>query len=291
MKGQLLGRRTYFHFALPSLIVLALILFYPLGYAIYLSFFRYSLGSVPKFAGFQNYIRLFRESDFVQAIGTSALFTGIVVSVQLVLGLIIALLLDKISRGRRLFTILLFLPIVVTPSAAGLILKWMFVPDWGMVNYFLGLLNIPPPNWFDSPTPAFIAVTLADIWQYTPFVVIVMFAGLQSIPEDFMEAAKIDGASGVRMLFAIILPILRPLILFVVMMRTMDAWRIFDKIFVITGGGPGTATETLTLYNYRVTFNLLRIGMGSAIGVWTLIFLLGIIGVYLYFLYRQEQWG
>lgn len=279
------------HFAIPSLVILALILFYPLGYAIYLSFFRYSLGEVPIFTGLGNYVRLFGEADFLNATSTSAVFTGIVVGVQLVLGLIIALLLDNIARGRKLFTLLLFLPIVVTPSAAGLILKWMFVPDWGMVNYFLRLLNLPQPNWFDSPFPAFVAVVLSDVWQYTPFVIIVMFAGLQSIPEDLLEAAKIDGATGFRTLFAIILPILRPLILFVVMMRTMDAWRIFDKIFVITGGGPGTATETLTLYNYRVTFRLLRIGTGSAIGVWTLLCLLGIIGVYLYFLYRREQWG
>jgi len=291
MSGKAVSSRTYLHFALPSLIILAVILFYPLGYAIYLSFFRYSLGDVPKFTGLNNYTRLLGDTDFVNAIGTTAVFTVIVVSAQLVLGLIIALLLDTIIQGRRVFTLLLFLPIVVTPSAAGMLLKWMFVPDWGMINYFLSLLNITQPNWFDSRGPAFVAVVLSDIWQYTPFVIIVMFAGLQSIPEDMMEAAKIDGASRLRTLFNIILPILRPLILFVVMMRTMDAWRIFDKIFVITGGGPGTATETLTLYNYRVTFKLLRVGLGSAIGVWTLIFLLGIIGVYLYFLYRREQWA
>lgn len=238
--------------------------------------------------GLGNYVDLFREPDFLHATYTSATFTVIAVSIQLVIGVIIALLLDQVGIGKKLYSVILFVPIIVTPSAAGLILKWMFIPNWGMVNYFLGLLGIPPPNWFDEPVFAFTAVVLSDIWQYTPFVIIIIFAGLQSIPRDCIEAAKIDGATNLKMLFGVILPLLRPLILFVVIMRTMDAWRIFDKIFVLTGGGPGIATETLTLYNYRVAFRLLRLGSGSSIGVWTLVCLLGIISVYIYFLYQRE---
>ena len=266
-----------------------LILFYPLGYAFYLSFLKYSLGSTSKFIGLKNYLSLFADDDFVHAISVSATFTLVAVSAQLGFGLALALFLNGIGKGRRLFTLLLFLPVVITPSAAGLLLKWMFIPEWGMLNYFLGLVGIPPPNWFDKSFYAMLAVILADLWQYTPFVLIVLFAGLQSLPEESIEAALMDGASRRQMLWYVILPLLRPLILFVVIMRTMDAWRIFDKIYVITGGGPGTATETLTLYNYRITFSFLRLGLGSAIGVWTLIFLLGIIGIYLYLLYKREH--
>lgn len=271
--------------------VLSVILFYPLGYAFYLSFFTYSLGSVPRFVGLRNYVHVFFEADFLHAVGVSAIFTGGVLGIQLLLGLIIGLLLAKIEKGRPYFIVIIFLPIMITPAAAGLILRWMFIPRWGIVNYLLEVLHLPPPNWFDHRLYALLAVMLAEVWQFTPFVAIIVFAGLQSLPQESMEAALIDGVSRLQMLWHIILPLLKPLILFILVMRTMDAWRLFDRIFVMTGGGPGTATETLTLYNYRITFKLLRIGEGVTIGVWTLFFLLGIIGIYLYLLYEKRPYA
>lgn len=271
--------------------VLSVILFYPLGYAFYLSFFTYSLGSVPRFVGLRNYVHVFFEADFLHAVAVSAIFTGGVLGIQLLLGLIIGLLLAKIEKGRPYFIVIIFLPIMVTPSAAGLILKWMFIPRWGIVNYLLEVLHLSPPNWFDHRLYALLAVMLAEVWQFTPFVAIIAFAGIQSLPQESMEAALIDGVSRLQMLWHIILPLLKPLILFILVMRTMDAWRLFDRIFVMTGGGPGTATETLTLYNYRITFKLLRIGEGVTIGVWTLFFLLGIIGIYLYLLYEKRPYA
>jgi len=279
---------SYLYFAIPSLVLLSVILFYPLGYAFYLSFFHYSLGSTPRAVGLRNYINVFFEADFLHSIGISAVFTGGVIVVQFILGFIIGLLLAKIEKGRRFFTVVIFLPVAVTPAVAGLIFRWMLIPKWGILNYLLGVLHLPSPNWFDDPLYALLAVMLAEIWQFTPFVTIITFAGLQSLSQETVEAALIDGVSRLQMLRYIILPLLKPLILFILIMRTMDAWRLFDRIFVMTGGGPGTATETLTLYNYRITFKLLRIGEGATIGVWTLFFLLGIIGIYLYLLYERS---
>lgn len=283
-------KNSYLLFTIPSLVTVAAVLLYPLGYAFYLSFFKYSLGSTPRFVGLENYRSVFIRSDFLHSLGVSASFTGIVVSAQFVLGLILAMLLDKIKVGRKIYLTVIFLPAMVTPAAAGMVLKWMFIPTWGVVNYFLkSTLHIAPPNWFDVPSYALLAVIIAEIWQFTPFVTIITFAGLQSIPQESIEAGIIDGAHGLQMFWYIILPILKPIILFVIMIRTMDAWRLFDRIFVMTGGGPGTATETLTLYNYRLAFRLLRMGEGSTVGVYTLLFLIAIIGLYLYLLYEKEQ--
>lgn len=284
-------RHSYLYFAIPSLAVLSVVLFYPLGYAFYLSFFNYRLGSLPRFMGLGNYIRVFLQADFLHSVGVSSVFTGGVLGVQLLLGLSIGLMLAKIGRGRRVFPVIIFLPVMMTPAVAALILRWMFIPRWGIVNYLLEVLYVRSPNWFDDPLYALILVMLADIWQFTPFVAIIIFAGLQSLPQECVEAAVIDGASRLQMLRYIILPLLKPLILFILVIRTMDAWRMFDKIYVLTGGGPGTATETLTLYNYRVMFRLLRVGEGATIGVWTLFFLLGVIGIYLYLLYERESYA
>ncbi len=284
-------RFSYLYFAIPSLVVLTVVLFYPLGYAFYLSFFNYRLGSSPRFVGLENYVRVLLKADFLHSLGVSVIFTGVVLGVQLLLGFAIGLLLAKIEKGRRFFTVLIFLPVMITPAVAALILRWMFIPRWGVVNYLLQVVHLTSPNWFDKPLYALLLVMLADIWQFTPFVAIIAFAGLQSLPRESMEAAVMDGASRLQILRYITLPLLKPLILFILVIRTMDAWRMFDKIYILTGGGPGTATETLTLYNYRVMFRFLRVGEGVTIGVWTLLFLLGVIGIYLYLLYEKESYG
>ena len=283
-------KSAYLYFAVPSLLLLGIIVFYPLGYSFWVSFFSYYLPSPPPhFVGFKNYISTILSTDLLHALIVTLSFTGGAVSIQFVLGFIIALLLDKVGVGRRILTTIIFLPEMVTPVVAGLILRWMFIPEWGMVNYFLGLLGIQGPAWLTHPSYALLAVILADVWQYTPFSAVVLLAGLQALPQECMEAAVVDGASRFKMLWHIILPLLKPVILFVIIIRTMDAFRVFDKVFVMTGGGPGTVTEMITVYNYRLTFRMLRIGQGAAVGVWTLIFLLGVICVYLYLLYEKER--
>ena len=280
-------RVQYLYYVIPALVLVSVVLFYPLGYALYYSLFSYTLGAVPEFVGLRNYLRVLLDPGFRHSLLLSLYFTIGVVSLQFLLGLLLALLLDKIAVGKRFFSVVLFIPVMITPAATGLIFRWMFVPQWGIINQVLQGLSIHPPDWFSSPFWALVSVMIAEVWQFTPLVAIVLFAGLQSIPGESLDAAKVDGASGVQLLWSILLPLLRPLILFVLVMRTMDAWRLFDRIFVMTAGGPGTATETVTLYNFRTTFQLLRVGEGLAVGVWTLISLLGVMVIYLRLMFRD----
>jgi ABC-type sugar transport system permease subunit len=256
---------------------------------LYYSFFSYTLGTPPEFVGFANYRRVLRESGFRHSLLVSLYFTIGVVSLQCVLGLIVALLLDRIRVGRRFFAVVVFVPVMITPAATGLIFRWMFIPQWGVVNQALQSLAITPPDWFSNAFWAFVSVMIAEIWQFTPLVAIILFAGLQAIPQESLDAARVDGASAFQVLWFVLLPLLRPLILFVLVMRTMDAWRLFDRIFVMTAGGPGTATETVTLYNFRVTFQLLKIGEGLVVGILTLLSLLGVMILYLRLMFRDVQ--
>jgi multiple sugar transport system permease protein len=282
-------RAQYLYFVLPTMVLVSAVLFYPLGYALYYSLFAYTLGAVPEFVGLRNYVRVLLDPGFRHSLLLSLYFTVGVVSVQFLLGLMLALALDKITAGKRFFSVVLFIPVMITPAATGLIFRWMFVPQWGIVNQALEALAIPAPDWFGSPFWALVSVMVAEVWQFTPLVAIVLFAGLQSIPGESLDAAKVDGASGLQLLISILLPLLRPLILFILVMRTMDAWRLFDRIFVMTAGGPGTATETVTLYNFRTSFQLLRVGEGLAVGFWTLISLLGVMIIYLRMMFRDNQ--
>lgn len=282
-------RAQYLYFVIPGMVLVSVVLVYPLGYAFYYSFFSYTLGTVPEFVGFSNYLRVLRDPGFRHSLQLSLYFTIGVVSIQFLLGLIIALLLDKIKCGKRIFSVVVFIPVMLTPAATGLIFRWMFVPQWGIINQTLKSLSIRPPDWFNSSFWALVSVMIAEVWQFTPLVAIILFAGLQSIPGESIDAAKVDGASGLQLLLLILLPLLRPLILFVLVMRTMDAWRLFDRIFVMTAGGPGTATETVTLYNFRISFQLLKVGEGLAVGVWTLISLVGVMIIYLRLMFRDTS--
>src|SRR5262249_26242309 len=157
------------------------------------------------------------------------------------------------------------------------------------VNYFLSLVGVRGPGWTGDPAWALWSIVLADAWQNTPFVILVVYAGLQSIPEEPLEAAMVDGASRSQTLAHVIYPFLRPLVLFVLIIRSMDAFRIFDQVFVMTGGGPGTTTQTITFYNYVMAFRMLRMGRASALGVITLLILSVVIGLWIYLLYRREK--
>jgi multiple sugar transport system permease protein len=277
-------------FLVPSMTVLVLILFYPLAYSIGLSFYNYYL-PVPRktFVGLDNFRYILSDDAFWDALGVTARFTSAAVAIELVLGAAVALLLDARIPCRRFVITAILLPMAITPAVAGLLMRWMFESNWGLVNYFLSLVGVRGPGWTGDPFWALWSIVLADVWQNTPFVVIVLYAGIQSIPLDPLEAAMVDGASRAQTLIHVIFPFLRPLVLFVLIIRSMDAFRIFDQVFVMTGGGPGTATQTITFYNYVMAFRMLRMGRASALGVVTLLILSVITGVWIYILYRREK--
>jgi len=277
-------------FMLPSVVVMVLVLFYPFASAVYYSFFNYYLGSSSTtFVGLANYSGLLMEPRFWGDMLTTVVIVGASVALQLVVGLALALALYAATSGVRLISLLNFLPHVVTPVVAGIFLKWMFVGRWGLLDATLISLDMFPPDWLGHPVWAKISLVLADTWKFMPFLMLVLYAGLQSFDTSLLEAAQIDGATGWQRLRYIILPMMKPLIVFVVAIRTMDAFRFFDLVYVLTNGGPGTATETITLYTYQLAFRMLEIGRASALGVITLLTVAAMIGGMIVFLQRQGR--
>ncbi len=283
-------QRSLWLFFVPSCVVLAIVLMYPFGYALYLSLFNYYLGSADKtFIGLNNYIELLSEARFWGSLINTIIIAGGAVALEFVLGLTLALGLYHLVRGTKALTVLIFFPHIVTPVVSALFLRWIFVSRWGLIDSTLASIGLRGPDWFGHPIMAKITVILADSWQFTPFMMLVLYAGLQSLDRNILEAADIDGASGWSKLWHVILPALRPLILFVLAIRLMDAFRFFDLIYVLTGGGPGSATETMTIYAYSLGFRLLEIGKASALGVMTLIVSALMIGGIILVLYRKER--
>ncbi len=277
-------------FLLPSTVVLAAVLLYPLGYAIYLSLFNYDLGAgIERFIGLGNYGALLSEARFWDSLQRTVGIVSAAVALEFSLGLLVAYGLYRLSFGVRTLNLLMFMPNVITPVVAALFLRWIFIGRWGLLSGILISLGIFPPDFLGDPGWARGTVVLADAWQFTPFMILVLYAGLNTVDQSQIEAAAIDGAGAWTLLFRIMVPAIRPLILFVLAIRLMDAFRFFDQIYVLTAGGPGTATETITLYTYSLAFRLLQVGKASALGVLTLLIVAGAISTMIAVLYRREK--
>lgn len=272
-------KSKYLLFALPSFILIFTVMLFPVGYAIIYSFTDFRLGKSAKFIGLENYISIFQDSEFLSALGFTLILTLVAVLSQFVIGMILALLLDNIHHFKKPISIMIYIPYFITAAAMGVIFRWMFMSNWGIIDQICRMIGISTPGWLDSPFWSRVVIILGEVFQNTPFSVIILYAGLQSMPLDQIEAAKIDGANNWQVFTKIKLPNLRQLIIIIFMMRTMDAFRLFDRVNVTTGGGPGISTETLAIYNYTTTFTKLRVGRGCAIGVITLIILAVIINV------------
>ena len=272
-------KSKYLFFALPSFILIFTVMLFPVGYAIIYSFTDFRLGKSAKFIGLENYISIFQDSEFLSALGFTLILTLVAVLSQFVIGMILALLLDNIHHFKKPISIMIYIPYFITAAAMGVIFRWMFMSNWGIIDQICRMIGISTPGWLDSPFWSRVVIILGEVFQNTPFSVIILYAGLQSMPLDQIEAAKIDGANNWQLFTKIKLPNLRQLIIIIFMMRTMDAFRLFDRVNVTTGGGPGISTETLAIYNYTTTFTKLRVGRGCAIGVITLIILAVIINV------------
>ena len=274
-------QRGLWLFLVPSFGLMTVVLLWPLGYAAYLSTFDYYLGSREmRFVGLANYAQLLGEVRLWQSLWTTVVIALGSVCVEFVLGFVLAFALYRLTFSVRVFMILLFLPHIITPVVATLFLKWMLTSNWGLIDATLLTFNLNPPDWLGDPVWAKICVVLADAWIFTPFVMLVLYAALQALDQAQIEAASIDGADSWRLIRHIILPSLVPVIVFTVSVRLMDVFRFFDAIYVLTGGGPGTATETITMYTYQLGFQLLQVGKASALGIITLIIVAAIIAAF-----------
>ena len=250
-------KRPYLPYIAPAMGIMTVLTVFPTIFLYLISLTNYQLGwdlSRVKLVGLDNYIRLFsgRDPDFWNAVVISLGFMILTTAIEMAAGFLIGkLLCDTEFRLKPVVFAILIIPIVMTPSIAGNIWKLMLNSEYGIINYLLGVLGIAPVAWLDADM-AFTSVVLADIWQWTPFVALISYAGMCSLPMDQYEAARIDGGGALQLFWHITLPALRPLIFLTMIFRTIDSLKIYDMPFVLTQGGPGNSTEFLSLHIYRL---------------------------------------
>jgi multiple sugar transport system permease protein len=277
------GRESGYRYVAPALGLLGGVALFPLLYVIYLSFHRRLLiFDISKFVGLENYRFLLQDDRFWNALQNTAYFTAVSVSAQLLLGLGIALLLNRSFRAKDWVRALILVPWVIPTVVSARMWEWIYNPEFGIFNFLLGAKI----NWLGTPGLALHAAIFADVWKTTPFVVVLLLAGLQIIPREIYQAARVDGAGSWAAFRRITLPLLMPVLLVALVFRMLDAWRVFDVIYVLTGGGPANTTETLSLYAYKMLFQTLQFGYGSALSVVTFLSAGGIT-VFFLKLYRQ----
>ena len=220
-----------------------------------------------EFIGLENYrIVLGHDENFFPSLWRTVTFVAIVVPIEFFAGLAIALWLDALSRGRRIITTLIMLPTMIAPVVVGMIWRNLLMPTFGpLTNFFQAVGLFADTSVFSEATTAFIAIALIDVWQWTPFMMLIMFAGLSAMSRAPIEAARIDGASSWQIAIYIRIPLLKPLIIIALLFRTIDATRLFDKVYVLTGGGPGGATEFISTYAHRTAFVQWNLGYAAAL--------------------------
>jgi multiple sugar transport system permease protein len=263
-------------------LVLAVTTTLPLVYLVWQSLQNINLAmpGLDRFIGTENYLRMWHDARFWAALGFTFVYAGVTVALQLALGLGMALLILQIPRAQWAFRIAAILPIVLAPVVAGLFWRTlMLTPDFGIVDFASRSLGLGSHNWLGDPALARVSVIAIHTWQWTPFVFLYMLAALAALPGDLYEAARIDRAGPWRRFVHITLPLIRPAIVVVVILRTAVALSAFAAIYAATGGGPGTATEIINLYAYRVSFAELSLGYGAAAAVVLLVLTLIVSGV------------
>lgn len=266
------ARRT---FAGPLITFLAVISIFPTAFALGTSLTDYKIGSSEPihFVGFTNYVELFAQADTLATFGRTFAILAVVLPVQLVVGYLIAKLFYKIRDlpGAGLIRTLYLVPVMLPEIVVGLLFGYMLNPRVGVVNYYLGQLGLPQPDWFGNPSISLATIMLMIVWQWTPLAAVILYGGLLGVPADLREAAQLDGASAVRQVFSLDLPLLRKVIGLVVLLLGIQLVGTFAVVYITTQGGPGTSTTVLSFELYRQAFVFLNTGYGSALAILTLI--------------------
>ena len=256
--------------AMPALSIIGLVALFPILWTVWESLHLHDL-RMPwlgrPFVGAANYVEALADPRFWSAVAHTAVFVAVTVTFELAAGLVLALALDRVSRARGLVRTAILLPWAIPTVVAALVWRFMFESPAGIATAVLAGLGVAPPTWFADALAAWVPLVLADIWKTTPFVALLLLAGLQNIDRSLYEAADVDGAGPWRRFVDVTLPMLRPALLVAFLFRTLDAFRVFDVVYVMTGGGPGTATEPIALYTFNTLLQNLRFGYGSALSV------------------------
>jgi multiple sugar transport system permease protein len=272
----------------PTIAVLLALSIYPLIYAVKTSL-QSGTGDAVHWS-VENFARIFSDQFFLSALLHTFFYAVLALTFEFLFGLALALLLDRSLRGRGLFRAIMLVPMMLPPVVVGVVWRLMYNSNFGAINGTLKIfgINTESLTWTASPTFALACVIAVDVWQWTPFVFLILLAGLQAIPQEPYEAARIDGSSAWQTFRHITLPLLKPAILIALLLRTMDLLRVFDQIFILTEGGPGFATETVSLYIYRAAFRFFDFGYAAAMSFVLLLLTNIISAIYIRLLQKQE---
>lgn len=275
-------------FVIPTIVFLIIINIFPLLYSLILSFADYSAisGKPPVWIGIRNYRELLNDPHVWNSLYITLKYVIISVSGQLVVGFGVALLLNRKIPAKGVITTLLLLPMMMSMAIVGLFWKLLYSPSWGIINYLLGLGKFV---WISNADVALYAIAITDIWMWSPFVMLLALAGLSAIPQHLYEAAAIDRASGWFTFRRITLPLVSPLLLIAVIFRTMEAFKTFDLAFIMTGGGPGTATELISIKLYNMAFPQWQTGKSAALAYIVLVIIIGISNIYIKYLNKAKE--
>ena len=268
---------------MPATILLVGLTLFPFIVSFILSFTDYSLlrPGQTKFIFLENYIELMKTDDFWIALRVTVVFTIFAVFIQVVLGVIFANLLHHETRNISFLRTIYLLPLAITPIAATFTFRLMFNPSLGVLNYFMKVLGLPPQAWLASPSTALISLIIVDTWQWTPFILLICLGGLASLPKEPFEAAKVDGANSWQVFSKITVPMLYPFISLALLFRSIDAFKTFDIIYVLTSGGPGVLTRTLNLYAFKHGIEFLSMGYAGSIAIVMLIITIVVAQIFL----------
>ncbi len=266
--SRFMDRRQALLYPAPAVVVLFLIVVLPIAFNIYLAFTKWTVGlGQPVFVGLDNFIDLFADDRVWNGIQVMVYFSGLSLALEIGLGLLIALYFNREFRGSEIVQAIYIFPFAATPVAVALIWRIMLNPEIGVLNYLLRSVGLPGSLWVSSEQMVIPALVLVDVWKWTPMITLIVLAGLKSLPPDPYEAARIDGANALQIFWHITLPMIRPVLIAALMLRSLDNLKEFDMIYTITQGGPGIASETLYLYSYTVGFGFFKAGYGSALMV------------------------
>ena len=263
-----IDRRQAFAYPAPAVVTLFLIVIIPIVFNLYLAFTKWTIGlGQPRFIGLGNFIELLSDERVLNGVKVMIYFSGLSLSLEMVLGLLIAVYFNRQFKGSEIVQAIYILPFAATPVAVALIWRIMLNPEIGVLNYLLQSVGLPGSLWVSSPKTVIPALVMVDVWKWTPMITLIVLAGLKSLPHEPYEAAQIDGASALQIFWYITLPLIRPVLIAAMMLRSLDNLKEFDMLYTITQGGPGIASETLYLYSYNVGFSFFKAGYGSALMV------------------------
>jgi multiple sugar transport system permease protein len=255
-------------YLIPAWLLLVAVALVPLLYSLAGSFTNASLlNTQSDFVGLDNYLQLFRDSRFFDSLLNTLLISVLSILVQMPIGFGLAVLLNRQLKGTAFFRTSLIMPILLTPVAVGLMWRLMMNVDNGVIAGTLKMFGLAPIDWLGDRTVAVWSIVFVDSWQNTPFVMLLILAGLQNLPDGPIEAARVDGAGNFRLYRHIILPILSPVVLVVLMIRIVESIKLFDIIYILTGGGPGTATQNISLLDFRFGFTFMQSSLAAALGI------------------------